>query len=324
MGTFVRHVCLSLAVMASVIGCSPYNFGEEVKGIGTSVRGAATAINAGHASLDADRATLLHIQRVNDRVALDLTNSCAVAAPDQACALTTRRPLATAAAAKWDQDQQLAFQKATEEANTRKKMANVLAALTDYVGGLEAVTNADDRAQLQAAAGRLGSAIGSLATAAGPAGAEVAVVAPAVTNAVFWGVGVALDWDRFHALRQATARAAEPFKAGATVIAQGLGRVRAERMIVLRRMAELENRQLVRDPGSYDRHLTTLEDLVARLEAMRRSDPNTFARQLVAAHEALVTAINDPNRQIGSLITTLQELRAQVAALQQALAAVKK
>ena len=173
---------------------------------------------------------------------------------------------------------------------------------------------------------RVGAAVGNLASAAKAAAPGIDAVAPAVTNFLLWGIGLALDYDRYQALSKATSFSGPHIDVVATGLGQALDRIRGRRLTVLRNTAEVLatglNTRLA--PDAYDRRLTATEDVVTRIGALQGANPTQVARDLVKAHEELVNAIADPNKQLPHLIAAIEQFTQQADALRDAIAPAKK
>ena len=69
----------------------------------------------------------------------------------------------------------------------------------------------------------------------------------------------------------------------------------------------------------YRQRLADAEAVVAVLDGLRETDPTATAMGLVKAHEALVEAVKDPDRNFATLVTAVGDFANQTSALQSAL-----
>lgn len=323
------HLFVGLCLLA-LPACTPYPFSKEGADFGTGVTQVAEAYRTGNASWDSDRALLLHRVRVDQRARLRVVGDClGLRAPGVSagpCELAAPPPAAPAQLAAWRQAREDHLNELRQEASFRDRTETQMAALTAYAQGLKAITNADDRAKYDAAAKRVGAAVGSVASAADLAAPGASTVAPAITNILLWGVGLALDYDRYQSLSQATKMAQDPVRAIGLTIGQGLERTRGLRLQVMRDIARQLNDGLGPNlaTDAYDRRLIATEEAVGRIRSLTAANPAEMATKLVAAHDALVKAVDDPDRQLSALITAIEEFTRQADAVRTAFASLHK
>src|SRR5262249_8266753 len=149
----------------------------------------------------------------------------------------------------------------------------------------------------------LEGSVANLAKAANAVAPGASTAAPAVVRVATWLVGAALDKDRLDSLQQGANNAADPVRTVAKTMGLGLQAVRNARLTALYEMTNA----LVAPLGprmaekAYKDRLTEAETTLETLDEVRRADPAGAANSLTKAHDALVAAVNDPERNFASM-----------------------
>jgi hypothetical protein len=172
-------------------------------------------------------------------------------------------------------------------------------ALKRYATALKAITNASDRTALDAATSKVAASFAGV-TGAVPVAAPVGLVGSAVINLVGWIIGTALDNERFHALSWAV----NTQQKNVATIATGLGDhmddvIRAHDSLLFgdaNKAAERVGPASRNYVAAYDGVGTSVADINSL-----KANPRKTAQALIDAHDKLVDAVNDPNRQLQSL-----------------------
>jgi hypothetical protein len=201
---------------------------------------------------------------------------------------------------------------------TPLQRAEVLDSLKSYAAALVAITKAQDRADFDAAAGKVSAAVGALVQSAADASGEGAAAAPAAgtvakasTDILLWVVGQSLDWQRWRELRRATAAACEPVHSLAMAVQFMLEEQRDVELRTLRPQLTLyiqaanrlrasrANDQAYGD--AIDRAFTAADSY----QAVRVTAPQAAAQSLQEAHDKLVVAVRNDTGQSDALVTSL-------------------
>lgn len=313
----IRHRNVwGIAMAAAVASCSPYNYAKEVGDFDKSASGLATSVTSGHQAVLDDVAASRRRDLIYNQRRVTFPPSCGVdtGLPKDAPPCAVYRVGGSPIIENPDA--------------IPPKLSAALADLKDYTAALAAVTKASDREELNAAVDKLAKAIGGLAAVVPGGGVAAGTIATAGVNVFGWLVGTALDEQRYLALRDAVRLVDKP-----------IGPTNAKPMDVLSKLIEADLKKLISKraeqlysdaadvrakigPGigedNYRARLTDLEAILAKLEALRKSDP-TAARDLATTHKALVDAVNDPKLDLGKLVKELGEFKDKVATLQTAL-----
>jgi hypothetical protein len=314
---------LSWVALLGLASCSPYSFPREVGAIGTGVDQLQNGFNSGFAALAADRTARIELELTGSRAKVAMASACLESPVDAA---QSRIPcelyrFGTPAPALSLIEQQ------------RGRTMAALAVLSGYAHALTAVTNAADRAAYDLAVAQLSGAVGALAQNADAVAPGASTVAPAAVNLFGWLVGTALDEQRFQSLKAGVTAAGAPTANGespvsrvATTLGIGLFALSEARQQVL--VAEVQILVARLDPslsdGAYRDGLSEAQSVVAVLDGLRQADATAAAKSLVAAHDALLAAVNDPARNYPALLKTVSDFADRAAALQGALAATAK
>lgn|SRR5579859_77121 len=301
---------LSWLVMIGMTACSPYAFQQEVTSFSTSVDQLSDAVTSGYTNLASDRAAKNEFELTSTRAKVFVAASCGVpiTKDNQPCELfRSGLPEPTAMRA-----QELAG-----------RALEVVSVLKNYARALAAVTNSADRTAFDAAVMQLSGSVANLAQTANAAAPGAGAIAPAAVKLAGWVVGTALDQARFDSLKRGVNFAAEPVRTIAGTLRKGLEDISSARQTVLVAEADLMAKRLgpSLDDSSYQQQLTQAEATVSVLDALRYSDPAGTADSLKTAHDALVAAVNDPNRSYASLLKAVSDFSEKAAALKAAFSA---
>ena len=303
-------------ILLCATACSPYSFQKEVSTFSGSVDELSDAVVTGYSNLQDDRAAEADLQLIRARAMLNVAPECAVPAstPTDFCGVFARRGRPPELFGSADE------QKARAEALA------VLPALKDYAHALAAVTNAQDRAAYDAAVSQLSDAVGNITAAANAAAPGAGIVAPAAINFAGWLVGTALDQQRFDSLKHAVHAVQQPIHSVATTLGAGLELINDQRRRIIKGDIDASATPMAPSlsEADYRQQLTDLEAKLAVLNALRRSEPATAAESMAQAHEALIKAVDDPQRNYGSLVKALNDFSQKVGALRDALATAAK
>jgi hypothetical protein len=302
-------------VLFGVTACSPYNFSPEVTGFSSGVDKVAQGFAATDTALATDRETEVELKLTDTRARVVKSPSCEVP--------VSKGVAGSAAPCELYRQGGTATQPSAVEIRLVKTRA-ALMALQNYARALAAVTNAADRSAFDAAVGKLGSSLGAMAAAAGPQGAAAGKGVTAGFDMIGWLVGEELDDQRFDALKQAVNAVGTAPDGGETAmkvvtnaIGQGLVLARDTRLTSLNEELDIDMARL--GPGlgdaAYTQRLANSEALANSIEALRTADPAGTAAQINTAHEALVKAVNDPSRELPSLLTALEQFTGKAEAL---------
>lgn len=307
---------LSWVLLFGLAACSPYSFSKEVADISTGVDQLAGGFTKGFDAVTADRAAKTQLELTGPRARVDLASACLD--PDDRVNPCELHQSGTPEPAL------------SPVEHLRGRTMSAMAVLRGYAHALAAVTNASDRTAYDAAVAQLSGAVGALAKTADPAAPGASIVAPAAVNLAGWVVGTALDQQRFESLKAGVTAAGtappggkSPIAVVAQTLSAGLVAVSQARQALLIAEAQILADRL--DPSlsdtDYRQGLSDAQAVVAVLDGVRRTDPTAAANALVAAHDALLAAVNDPRRNYASLLQAVSDFADKAAALQAALAA---
>jgi len=299
-------------MLACATACSPYNFQKEVNAFSGSVENLSDAVVEGYSSLASDREAQAQLQLTHARPQLVVAPNCAIgaSASDDFCDVTVVR------------GQQPNLLGSSDEQRAKAKALEVLPALKDYAHALAAVTNAEDRAAFDKAVSQLSNSVGDLTKAADVAAPGASVIAPAAVDLAGWLVGTGLDQDRFDSLRRGVHAAQRPIQNIAATLGTGLELISTQRRDII--FKDIEGTLKPMGPSlseeAYREQLADAEAKFAVLNGLRRSDPAGAAESMAKAHDALVAAVDDPNRNYGNLLKALTDFTNKASALRDALA----
>jgi hypothetical protein len=326
-------------LLLGVAACSPYNYSKEVSAFDAGVTSLSDGFNAGYTALATNRLTEVKLELINTRSRVDISHGCnhdfiqtkkpaadqvadADQATDDSCTLyrhggAPSEPSANEIALK-------------NELNASTGAKKALEAVVAYSKALDAVTKASDRTDFNAAVTKLSSAVGAIPGAIGPQGAAAGKVVSAALNAIGWVVGTKLDNDRFDSLKEAVNRVGTspdgkptPMQVLTIDIGAGLAALGEARLNTLE--AELGDAYRMLGPSltdaAYQQRLNDAEALASSIQTLRENDPNAAAIQMNIAHEALVKAVNDPSRNLPTLMTEMEQFSDQMKTVEAALKA---
>jgi hypothetical protein len=188
----------------------------------------------------------------------------------------------------------------------RLERADVFRAMDNYTAALAAITKAQDRAEFDAAAAKLSTAVGELA---GP----YASVAKASSNAGLWIVGQDLDYRRLQELRDATSKACRKVHELTAVMRELLDETREDRLdvlhVLLERKKDLVNAARNKPHISDEVYATAIDEAQSTADAfnsVRAADPKATAEALSDAHDAFFLAVRNNEGATDSLVVSLQ------------------
>jgi hypothetical protein len=208
------------------------------------------------------------------------------------------------------------------EGETRRQMR----ALRRYAGSLVAITNAEDRAALDAAVDSAAASAGALGTAGGLEGAAIGAAVSASFRVGGFLLGEALDARRLRALKAAVDAADPAVRSVAIRTGSNLDNLRRARLRELRRVGELRAERV--RPGSRAQFDAELEPLVVTaraIETLRIPEAEGVGRVIAKAHGDLRTALDAPSPDDArEFAASVDELAERVAALREALSALSR
>jgi hypothetical protein len=332
------RVGLASVLLATVGACAPYGFSKEVGEMSDSAKTFGSSVASGHQALVDAKAAAYRRMLIANRSAVVRSDNCFPPkrpAPYVPTGKPPEKPEKEKKEFKPDppmleQPCGVYLQKdSTEIENplpTPAIMKRSVAALSDYMGGLAAITNATDRSNYDDAVKKVSASVSALAGAASlPAGPVVG----AGINIFGWLLGNALDIQRFQVLKQVVNTVQptdptkpQPFNTVVYAIAIQIDQV------VDRRRADLNNeindrRQTLGNglpEGTYRARLADIDAMAATVQALNQTSGQEIANDLVKAHEHLVWAVNSYQPDIGDLLEAVGTLKDKVSALQDALA----
>jgi hypothetical protein len=316
----IRGAMLTAGLLAAISACSPYNYSKEVSALSASVDGLATSVTDGHDELVSDAAANRRRDLIFNQRKVGFPTSCA----DRAGTSAKDAPPCVVQRLG---DTSLPPDPDSIPPDLRKE----LIALKNYTQALAAVTKSSDRAEYEAAVGKLSSAVSALIAALPGAGTAAAPILAASINIFGWLVGTALDEQRFETLKKAVNLMETPMgdkkQTAMHQLAAGLDG-ELSTLAVKRRTALLRGAEALQGrigPGmseeTYRARLAELEAILAVLDSLRKTDPTGAAEGLEKAHKALADALNDPKRNLDGLLTALGAFKEKVSDVQAALTA---
>jgi len=342
-------------VLAAATSCSPYNYGDEIKAISKSVDGLSTSLTGAYTGLSADYTARVQRYMIEDKSVLKLSSNCRFRveplpqdrskekkeASDDPPALSpeekaNQAPCVVERGTTGGLPRRPAGPPpAMQDEKTRDKALRAMAALKGYAQGLAAVTNAQDKADYQAAVTKLSASVQAISKLADAAVPGISAIAPAVVNIFGWVVGTSLDQQRFATLKQVvnavdkplpeSAKTDKPIRIVANFVGLAFDDVTGARLRLLNDEADTLVYPLGRTitgEDAYRQRLTEVNTLVGSIEGLRRS---SFAWQgLSEAHDKLVKAVNEGGVNIADLQKAVGEFVEQVEALKTAIDASSK
>lgn len=191
--------------------------------------------------------------------------------------------------------------------------ADLLKALDNYTSALAVITRAQDRADFDNAAAKVSAAVGTLAQSVPAYGAAAGPVARASSSAILWLVGQDLDYRRLHELQNATQRACEPIHVLADALGVALEEQRDARLrglfVLLVRKTQAVNKARAVPHVTDQTYGAAIDDAQAAADAfetVRATDPHATAQALRDAHDQLVVAVRNNDREFAALVASLQ------------------
>lgn len=197
--------------------------------------------------------------------------------------------------------------------------------MAGYAQGLKAISNASDRTEFDAEVAKLKKSLEALAALVPGLGVGGAAAIGGGINLLGWLVGTGLDLQRYETLRKTVTLVNSPVGAndqrpldtlGGAMLIELLQMQTDRRNVLFAEAAEIR-RGL--GPGlgepTYRARLADLEDVLAKLEAVRKSDPTAAVEGMVAAHDALAKALNDPGNQAEAVAKAVGEFGDRVNAV---------
>lgn len=296
---FLGYFAVSAAVLLSA--CSPYVYKKEVSDFASGVQELAEAYSVGTKSAESDRAERQRETWTTAGAKLTRTAGCT---PPVAGTVASTTPcvLQELGAAAPPPPSPILLQ--------AQKGQPILDALQDYATALEAVTNAADREALDGAQAELRQAVEGLASRAGPG---LATPAGAVTQLFGLIAANYLDTRRYQVLRAGVLEAQAPVATLGDALGEALDALRTARANELRPTTDrlIDLLGPTTDRGVYADRLKRAEAAVATIDALNKADPQRAAREMVAAHDALMVALRDDTRQIEPVVAAIKAFVAQ-------------
>lgn len=358
----VQHPALSACLLyACISGCSPYPYQEPVGTLSTQLGDIRSSYRDGQRALSAETDLHTKLDWIVRRPQLRAGPGCTVRSGTQPCTIVvaneatspegvigkdaegTSRQSTSEAGGKQekieDKQDACSITRAPEavsspsreelEVKAKQSSETIFRALDLYLQGLAALTKASDRADLDAAAGKVSAALGTFATTLGAAtgGGAGAAAGKAVSTAadgILWLFGEALDAQRLATLRQATQAACRPIHTVAAALAAVLQVQRKNRIDQLAGIIRLRLRPLNAPSAhslSVERYRALLDEAFAAtdaFEALRETDPDAVSSALSESHDELVLAIYRNDGQFSSVLSALEKLSEKVDAFVQA------
>lgn len=286
--------------------CSPYGLREQTNAFATAAQGTADAIASGQRSAEADRRELFRTDVGDGRVRPVISAVCRTASQTGSLQDCLRAP---------DMDSP---RYSVDLGETPEQLAR-LGGIGRYARSLQALTQADDRAALDAASQKVASGIGTLAGAVAPA-APAAVLAGPVASAALFLVGEALDHERFLQLKRAVHLAHPLLLDLQPTLQDVLRNLRTIRIRLVAAALVSLNDGLSRQPTVEARlaRFDRAAERSATLAALNLTKPVETADGLIAAHAALLAAIDDPRRNMQALAAAVQRFATQAETLRAA------
>ena len=327
-----RGLGLVCVVLAS--GCSPYLYKDEIQAFEQRTRALAAAFDEAGTATATDYRHRIGVQQLlnNQQPRVKLSEDCidladrakpvnatVVAGADFECRLVTVVP-------------GTAIETDLEIDPFREHFANadkITRALDAYTKALLAITNADDRKALDAAAQDLCKALGVLGTAAPGGGEAAGAVCRLVTNTY----AAYLDRRRYQVLRAGVVEADREVMPGLTVYLEALlQQARNDRIASVAYVADAASRSLgegrrasrAPDTGDLvytDRYWVPLNLVFASakdLEHLLTFDPAAVVRSFAKAHNDLAAAVDSGKGQTDAVSQSLETLSEQIQAMRKA------
>lgn len=316
---------LATTVVALASACSPYVYGDEMATLKGSVDSLSKSVTNGLANYQSEIAARETRLLIDDRARMTMSEGCYVFDAKTPCKLQRT----TAVARPNPKPLTAPYNEATH-----KHGLETTSALSHYVGGLAAVTNAKDREDFDKAAGKLTKSLKEMAKFADAVLPGASTGVEVIVDTVTWLIGQSLDYQRFRKLKEAVNVVGRPAAEGKTAPIESVaGAIEAllamqitARQEVLFLEANILSSRL--GPGlgeeSYRRTLADAQAAVAAYDAVRRANAKAAPKGLVEAHKALLEAVNDSSRQRDKFLEALEAFGNHAAAIEAALSDLGK
>lgn len=300
-----------VAVACTATACSPYVYKDEINSFASGVDNLSDAVKAGTKGVAEDHQSLQRLKWAKSRAMIALTIACS---PGEQPAQNTGARAAESVCTIHEAAKPVPKRTAIET-----KAGVLVKGLQEYAAALAAVTNAADRQALDDAASSLGQSISTIVTAVGADTGS----AGAVGDLVAFGLGTALDFERFRVLRKRTAEAQAPLSELGKRLGTALDAIRDARVAELAEVAQMmaTSLQAMPDQASYAERLAALQATTVAIQALRVSNPINAAQDMVKAHDKLVTALADEKRQVAAVGAAIKEFVEKAKALRAAMTA---
>jgi hypothetical protein len=293
---------ISNSALALIAACSsPYQFSDQISRFSGAVENVSTAYNSGYDALISDKQNYNDLLFRDKRVRLTLSPGCTpsghnVGLPCDIKDVSGPEP------------------SRLDLAESHSTTAQSLQLLTEYVHALQAVTDASDRSRLDQAASQLSSSVSSLiAKVPAPGAALAAPIVGAGFNAFAWLIGQELDRERFITLERDTKMASAPISTLASALGLQLDAIAAERSEILFRTG---NQYLKTSGGTRE---ASGRQTQRALTAILDTRPSDTTKALIAAHQELITAIEDPSKNFGNFVSAVSHFSELAKALRDAM-----
>jgi hypothetical protein len=331
------RVGLAAALLATVGACAPYGFSKEVGDMSASAKALGDSVASGHQALVDAKAAAYRRTLIANRSTVVMSPACFAPKSVDPYVPTGKPPeKAEKDKAEIQADPPMMrqpcgvylLQDSKEIADPLPADVNVkkgVKALSDYMGGLAAITNADDRTNYDAAVKKVAA---SASAVAGAASLPAAPVVGAGLNIFGWMLGNALDIQRFQVMKQVVniVQPTDPAKPQPFNTVVGAIGFQIDAALRIRRSDLWSEINTVRQTlpglpeGTYRARLARIDEMSTTLEALNQTDGQGTANDLIKAHEQLVWAVNSYQPELGDLLDAIGKLKDQVSALQDALA----
>ena len=295
----VIRIIIAFSILPIVCGCSPYLYKDEVGSFNAGVGQLNSAYSDGLEALTNDRAQKSKWSWITVRSALAPTEGCVLDVADA--------PKSTIPCELHAVNQPVPSPSQTAEQIRQAKA--VFDSLENYSAGLSSITNAADRAAFDAAQEKFKVALQNIADLANKNDAAVKQKLGAIANVFADISGIYLDDRRFEALKSGTEAANPAIKVLGMVAGKSLDALRYDRGRQVYDTINLMSANIgpSMDPSSYGTRVDLLQGKVSVLERLRNSDPLRASKEMVEAHEKLVAALGEKDRQAKAIFIEIQK-----------------
>lgn len=307
---------LLLVAMGGLVltGCAPARFDKATASFSSSVAGMATAMDASLAGLAREERELQEQRLLSSRAVPALSVACIrddVTGPNgqrlPACGLVAERSQVPDVGPIW---------------RTEAEAVRILRALAVYAKGLEELTSAESRKEINdavdAVAVGIGGAVGLAVTP--PAGAAVS----AAVKLGGFAYAETVDVRRYRQLRHSVEVGQRNLPVITTVLKVGVSGVNRARRGYLLRTGDLLAKEVRPVDREYAASFARASAYAARIEALQRADPVAAVDAMLRAHTALAEALERNEGQTLAVAEAMSEFTSRTTALQSAIAAAKK